>query len=211
MRKPVVLLFASMLLGVSVRPAHADHMQCTVCEAGSYCFDDLSAACPDHSSSAPGSANASDCICLPGYYDQDNSYLGCSANFYFPGYPSTEERLPCPVHSTSVEMSDSLEDCVCEPGYTRNSSVGCAPCAPGTFKSTSGSAVCALCPTNTYSSDSARSSVCESCPANTVSAPVSDSETDCVSASRFFTDGSGNVAPCRNGTYQELIGQTACK
>ena len=211
MRKTVVLLFASMLWGLSVCPVHADHLQCSVCEAGSYCFDDLSAACPDHSSSAPGSANASDCICLPGYYDQDNSCLGCSANFYCPGYPSTEERLPCPVHSTSVEMSDSLEDCVCEPGYTGNSGVGCAACAPGTFKSTIGSAACAPCPTNTYSANSARSSVCDSCPANTVSAPGSDSETDCVSAPGFFTDGSGNVAPCRNGTYQDLIGQTACK
>lgn len=48
--------------------ASAEHVMCTVCEAGKYCYDDQKYICPVHSSSVVQSGHISNCSCLDGYF-----------------------------------------------------------------------------------------------------------------------------------------------
>lgn len=197
----------TLIVCMSVTFSHASHLTCSLCEPGSFCFQDGSVLCPAHSSSPAGSKNVSDCVCDAGYFEEANLCESCPAGFFCAGVDETKVR--CPAHSTSPEFSDSVGDCTCEQGFYGDSSAGCSACPVGTFKAVGGSGPCVDCPADSYSDRTNRSSSCDPCPAHTVSPAGSDAEGDCVAAPGYFT--AGSVQPCPPGTFQDLSGQTDCK
>ena len=119
--------------------ALGDHLQCSVCEAGSFCFADASTLCVEHSESPVGSRNASDCVCYPGYHEENRVCKRCPAGSYCPG---NDAHVACPVNSFSPEFSSGIVDCECVAGFTGVAEVGCVECAMGSFKTERGSAAC---------------------------------------------------------------------
>ena len=201
--------------GLHIIPSFSEHLQCTRCAPGEYCFLDNQYICPTHSSSPSGSSNISACICHAGYYSVDNLCYECTRDHYCVG---DETRQTCPSNSFSVPGSTQLSDCKCGHGYTGDASSGCTACPTGTYKLLNGSSACESCSANTYSSVTARTSTCDPCPSNTVSPLGSDALADCVSATGYYTsDSSGdigstgeNVVACPTGTYQPATGMTTC-
>lgn len=188
--------------------AGASHLTCTICEPGTFCFQDNTTQCPAHSNSSYGAATIAECVCLVGYYDVNNECLACPTGYYC--LEGTEATTACPDNSDSPEYSSRLADCLCVPGYTGNSGVGCVACPAGAYKTLAGPSTCTPCAQNTYSTLSARASACDACPVNTVSPAGSDEAVDCVSAPGFYDNG-GGVQPCPGGSFQELPGQNACE
>ena len=60
---------------------------------------------------------------------------------------------------TSPMESTSLTQCQCLPGFTGTNGGSCAPCSPGTFKTSTGEASCSLCLDNTESTEGASACV----------------------------------------------------
>ena len=101
----------------------ADAQQCRQCEPNTYCFLETKYLCPVHSVSSAGSDEASDCVCMAGYYlhaDDDGVCVLCEAGYYCPG-GLTQQRLQCPPNSISPSASSDADMCVCAPGYTEQS------------------------------------------------------------------------------------------
>ena len=180
-----------------------DNTQCSVCLAGTYkeaigtapC-DDCGAGkysnaiasttetncvdCPDDShTDDTGKTTISDCICDPGFYQNDgaDTCAVCTPGYYCLGTSDNEGRIPCPGFigsppiSNSPQGSDELVDCVCEPGYYENN--------PET-------GTCADCPANFYCNDDVR----HPCPTpNTQSQLNSDDYTDCKCTQGYWRDG----------------------
>ncbi len=145
----------------------------------------------------------------------------------------TEPCEICPENSFSSSQSGRPADCLCDPGFSGRDSGPCAACAPGKFKAGNGSAACEECPKDTYS-DAPASTSCQSCTqfldfGGIMVEPGQNSSDSCqCDVSQSFSTvniggarkGTGCLAGsyasaegCRNcsGTYNDLVGQTACK
>jgi hypothetical protein len=92
---------------------------CVLCAAGFYCpgFDSVGAArqCEEHASSPVGSADDSDCTCLPGYWLTLSYMCGaCPLNQYCPG---DDLMYACPSNSTAPARSTNETACTCDSGF----------------------------------------------------------------------------------------------
>lgn len=87
---------------------------CEPCAAHYYCAGrDLEAACPEYSSSAPGSRARTDCVCDAGYFAYDGACLLCREGFYC----DDGVRHACPVNTTSAAGSFDVLNCTCAQGF----------------------------------------------------------------------------------------------
>ena len=93
---------------------------CAVCEAGFFCIGFISgggaSACyNEHALSPAGSADDSDCVCLPGYWLAPSMLCStCPPNKYCPG---DNLLYACLSNSTAPAQSTSEEDCLCNSGF----------------------------------------------------------------------------------------------
>ena len=83
---------------------------------------------PPISNSPQGSDELVDCVCEPGYYENNpetGTCADCPANFYC----NDDVRHPCPTPNTQSQLnSDDYTDCKCTQGYWRD---GCTPVEVG--------------------------------------------------------------------------------
>lgn len=168
-----LLWLCCLLLTQTLR---AEHLTCSQCPPGSYCFDDNYYACPAHSTSIQEADNITFCICQQGYYQVSNhSCLPCEAGYYC----SSEVRHQCPSFSTSSPLSTTVDDCQCVKGYSGDT---CSACAAGTYKNLVSDAACTPCPNNTYSTNLGATNIsqCSSCPENSQSTLGSSSIDNCI-------------------------------
>ena len=120
---------------------------CTACALGSFKNTTGDAACascaavlgPHSTTLQSASANASACVCKPGY-----AVVGGAC-----------QLTACPAGSVVV-LTQSAASCQCAPGFAfggllQNGSVVCAACGDGLFKDFIGNAACTSCGANTVS------------------------------------------------------------
>jgi hypothetical protein len=187
--------------------AAAADQQCH--QPNTYCFLETKYLCPAHSSSSAGADEASDCVCMAGYYlhaDDDGVCVQCEAGYYCPG-GLTQQRLQCPPNSISPSASSHADMCVCVAGYTEQSD-SCVACADGSIKTIPGNGPCTLCGPNEYSVSTL---LCDSCPSLTQSSAGSASLASCVSVPGAYEDETGTMHFCPPSTYQNEANQTSCK
>ena len=101
---------------------YSTHLQCAVCEPGSFCYQDASVLCPAHSTSLQSSDNISDCVCFKGYFAIGDVCHGCLQDYYCPG---NDLKVKCPDNSGNLGMGGAIDSCLCQPGYTGHASSGC--------------------------------------------------------------------------------------
>lgn len=72
-------------------------------------------ACPTHSSAPPGSSDASDCACDPGYFGPPGGPCAlCPVNNFCPGGPVVN---PCMAHGSTPEGASAITNCSCDAAY----------------------------------------------------------------------------------------------
>jgi hypothetical protein len=126
------------------------------CPEDSYCPEQSTVVpCPPNSSAPVGSAQESNCACVPGLFGAARNCSVCLPNFFCPG--ATADPYPCIANSSTRGRvaADDSEDCECDAGLYR----------AYTDDSFSGSE-CRVCPGNSFCYGEAR----VLCPANS-SAP----------------------------------------
>jgi len=176
------MLGLMVILGACL--AASEHLTCSVCDEGTYCFDDEKYVCPQFSSSLIQSGHVQNCTCLDGYFKvldptlQSNfSCLICPSD----SYCNDNQKLNCPNFSISNTMSSIITDCKCKPGYSMSETGTCEECVAGKFKTVADNSACTPCPNNTYSDNTAAISVdvCQDCPLFSSSPSGSVSLTEC--------------------------------
>ncbi|CAE7032759.1 rngB [Symbiodinium sp. CCMP2592] len=173
---------------------------CHLCPANSYCPDgQTQQSCPVASTSANGSSQLEECLCIKGRYRsaESASCLVCP-------YGSTTEAAGATSVSSCVCQEDFVNldpanpaDCECGPGFGLDVASGfCGPCPQGAYKEVGGNVPCSPCPaeqsTLQTASKSADSCFCQ---------PGLFLEN--VSCSRclpgFYCNGTGEAFPCQEG------------
>ena len=213
-------------VGVAEMPAGGARIMiagaCEQCGADTYTQDLATcASCPANTQAPAGSDGVINCVCNAGFIGADGGPCEacvagtykttagsaacalCPANTWGGGTGSVEAStcLACPNNSVSAAGSGVDTACLCSPGFTGVAT--CEPCAPGSFKSTTGSAACTLCPTGTYYDGAApyTSNECTSCGDNTVQAAAAGvGFGSCVCAAGHIREG-GTCRPCAAGSY----------
>jgi len=129
--------------------------------------------------------------------------------------------LGCPVNTVLRMIDQGPLACDCEQGYTPLSSTGtCEACAPGSYKSSSGSHPCHPCAAGKYSTQLGASNgslVCQPCAAGKHSSIAgADSSSACqdCAAGKFSTrigaSHAGTCEGCGEGKYSMASGVTTC-
>lgn len=214
----------------------ADGSACQACPANHYrTLDDAACvSCGTHFVSAPASDALADCQCDAGYvFDTSLLYSACQEcpdGFYkdFVSVTQDDECAPCPANTSSPLASTDVLQCTCLAGFeAATDGVACAPCQPGTNKSSAGAGLCVDCPAHTFA-DALATLECTDCMAESTSPPGSESIDDCVcnqGNARILTpDGPqcsgcfpGQYAGvdaclnCTNGTFSTEYGATECQ
>lgn len=190
----------------------ADPFQCRECVAGTYCFRDALARCPEHADSQNRSDDIGDCVCRPGFVQNASWAAGgacvaCAPGFYCVGGNSS---VACPPGSRSQVGAASEAECACLPGFVPGAPGAelCSACAAGTAKATTGAGVCTQCPANTFAEGGAAE--CTPCPALTVADAGAGALAACVAAPGGFGPAGMAAQPCAPGTHQPLRAQDSC-
>ncbi|KAJ1465371.1 hypothetical protein T484DRAFT_1648210 [Baffinella frigidus] len=161
---------------------------CSNCEVGSY---SLAAAvecttCPVATTSAVGSDELTDCVCMAGHTGTDGERCTqCDAGTY-KHVVGGSVCLTCPVNSFSNTLGSDL----------------CSACEEGTYSNVVGAAVCAVCPSHTTTL-AVGSSVLEDCLCEKVYEVASGggvSCTACGTGGYKDTFGQTPCFPCPYGT-----------
>ncbi|KAL5271620.1 hypothetical protein ACHWQZ_G002035 [Mnemiopsis leidyi] len=167
---------------------------CVPCPAATYGDDGLTCQnCPTGSTSAAGSDDLSDCVCLENYYGSaDTGCLACpSGSSSLAGsnymsdcvclenyYGSADTGcLACPSGSSSLAGSDDLSDCVCLENYYGSGATGCLACpSDGTAALGATDISDCQCPKHHFKN----ANECQECPDDKISPAGSTSESDCI-------------------------------
>ncbi|KAK1444064.1 G protein-coupled receptor-related domain containing protein [Babesia gibsoni] len=190
-------------------PASGSMGACVQCPANTYkafASNDECTPCDENSSTGGkiGATSKRSCLCSPGYY-YDRGCRACGyKDKYCPGGLAIREtnaegeevyepREPesCPANMEippGVDTADSIESCNCAKGYAfvkrdevTNQKI-CAPCAPGSFKS------------------SVMDSSCNGlCTQNATSLPGAKNPTQCFCQEGYYYLAGGICAPCVEG------------
>jgi hypothetical protein len=140
------------------------HFVCRACPAGTFkeavgnlsvsgggcvLLNDCCACGANEVTLSTGSVHSDACVCQPGYGGA--TCAPCAVGFY-KAATSDDACLACPAGSTTVfERSVALADCVAAPGFYGDSSTTFQQCAAGSYKTTTGSGSCTLCPAGSTS------------------------------------------------------------
>jgi hypothetical protein len=137
-----------------------DGLPCTACQAGKH-------------KALTGAVACTDCL--------QNSYSTAEAA------TSSATCVACSTNAVAVAGSSDASMCLCNFGFTGSNGAGCAACAAGKFKPSTGADACTNCPANHYSGLTAQRSneTCTRCYDNSVSPAGSDHIDDCSCAAGF--------------------------
>ncbi|KAJ1482408.1 hypothetical protein T484DRAFT_1624263 [Baffinella frigidus] len=163
-----------------------------VCSAGYFGVNSSSCtACPPGSSSPIGSNSSTNCLC------DDTTGVGNCSSCMVKWYGDTTGAIACtrcPYGTNSTTGSYALDDCTCFTGYTATEDgVVCAECGTGTYKPTTGTGTCTMCPPGTTSVG--RRDTLDTC--------------QCLRGYTAVSDGI-ECTECPEGTYKTEIGATGC-
>ena len=183
---------------------HIGDNSCTNCEAGTYMNqappDGLYVpssnstdceGCPYYTSSPEGSAEITDCTCVPGYYGPSGQECAqCNtAQWCFGGTNYT-----CPPDSTSAAGSSALSDCVCVSGFHGD---------PGSDINST----CQRCTADRYCTGGTNNT---QCPAFSNAPAGSGLQTDCICDGGYQGDAGGPCTLCPPETYCSSGVLTTC-
>ena len=222
--------FLYVLIAFFVIPVGAI-LECTICEEGTYCYNQKKHTCPQNSTSNAGSTNQTDCTCFPGFYKGETGCEKCGYGYYCPGGAN---RFICPVSSTTLTQYESdLENCRCKLGFSPTGVYPdfCTHCQPGTYKDVISNGHCTECPSNTYleTTGAVDVSQCINC-LHATSPSGSQSYADCTcnagyvrrNGEAFYLQGGceacnagkfwhqNTCQECPKNTYSTLEAQTNC-
>ena len=81
-----------------------------------------------------GAWKAAQCVCVPGYSDEDSEVcVRCPADTFNRLY--NHSCVPCPAHSSHTDSARvAVTSCTCDPGYSGPDGGPCEACAGGQFK-----------------------------------------------------------------------------
>ena len=161
---------------------------CRACPIGTYkqhAGDDQCTACPHTlTTEEQGNANASACVCAPGYELLQEMCEQCAPDSFKTGFNLHLCQL-CPAHATSPAGSDEVLDCTCaagaQPSTTwQTAAPVCELCPAGTSKNATGNVECKQCKQDTAAATSG-ALACLACSAGTTTDGRSG-QTECVCA-----------------------------
>jgi hypothetical protein len=146
--------------------------------------------CPPNSSAPVGSAQESNCACVPGLFGAARNCSVCLPNFFCPG--ATAEPYPCIANSSTRcrVAADDSEDCECDAGLYR----------AYTDDSFSGSE-CRVCPENSFCYGEAR----VLCPANSSAPRGAKSVDECECHAGTELQQSQGTPDCPSGVCSECV------
>ena len=189
---------------------------CVICPADSYRTSLTTCqSCGDLKTSSAGSNTVHDCKCVQNHEPVGNVCEHCPAGYVKPlvgntacvecgmnTYELNEACEPCPPNSTSSAASFSLQHCVCTAGHFGDNGTSCLPCQAGTFKPSTGSMPCMVCPTNTYYQGNPPYilNTCVGCPDNSTSVEGSFTLDHCVCQPGFVRENNA-CRLCTAGSY----------
>ncbi|KAJ1467817.1 hypothetical protein T484DRAFT_1645079 [Baffinella frigidus] len=156
--------------------------------------------------SREGSNYATDCICEPGYVDDNN---GGGQQCEIGTWCHDTVKHQCPGFTSSPAGSNSRSNCTCIAGYTGADGAACVGCTAGTYKNAPGSASCTACAVDTFSATVA-AETCSNCPTNTWSASGSNHLTNCNCLAGHTGNDGTPCASCTMGTYKNDTGDGSC-
>ena len=176
---------------------------CSLCDEGTFCFNESLKFCPGNSTSPLGSFNIKNCSCHAGFYQKtDFSCSLCGKGSFCVGDGTA---TPCGDHETTVtSYSTTQSECVCTAGYFLLDGV-CNGCTPGNYKKITGNAACQKCPKDTFNSDYGQDSIdsCTPCPLNSSSPSSSNSILSCVCDDGFERQSNEVCSACNPGHYEK--------
>ena len=195
-------------------------VQCSECAQGSWKSSPGSAACTDCPAGNVG--HATDRLA------QASACVECTAGTYALG----QACVDCEEGKTSVAGSDNVDDCYLLAGFTLDTSgvppslvsvlaargqLRSKPCAPGTYKATTGTDPCTACEDGKFASASG-SLTCDACPENTLQLVGADQTTvvSCVCPAGYIqtaraTPTAGNCQACAAGKFADTAGASECQ
>ena len=200
---------------------------CVACATGTYQGSTAASACEtcrsESTTAAVGSTQASDCVCIAGFYDSSGVCTACADGHVKPldgngictpcsqnTYASGENCVSCGNLGVSDAASEGVEACECAAG---EGFVGgsCQQCAAGSFKAAVGDVLCQQCVNNSFS-DSGGATTCTNCHANSLAADGSTARIDCECVEGYETgvDTEGDVVcnECGVGHYKSSVSNT---
>ena len=128
--------------------------------------------------------------------------IDCLANQYSTTVGATSNTCIECVNSQSPAGSGTLDSCICNAGSTGSDGAAtCAPCAVGTFKTSSGPATCTGCGAGKFSAVTGSSSNVCACNAGSTGADGADECTLCATGTYKIYPGNDACENCSAGTY----------
>lgn len=136
---------------------------CMQCPENHYCKDNEDIECPSNSESPANSIAVANCVCLDGYYRNNDTCVACP----FDSYCHSEQRFYCSGFDTNLilkeELQTSRDDCYCKDGLFRlNKKDLCKPCPLNFFCPSANQLVLpnvVSCLTNAYTLNESMTSV----------------------------------------------------
>ena len=219
--------------------------RCEPCLAGQYKEELANASCvgcmPHATTLQSASANADQCVCLPGFtvaspadsavneecvmcgpgsYKSlagDGECSVCPAQHYCRAGSVVPEA--CPTHSVSADGAGSVYDCACEAGYYHNYThsdpprLECVPCPAGTYTDTLNTTTCALCPLDTFFNRTVGVSAtdCFQCPEHASAQNGSTDITNCLCDLGYAGEPGQTCTPCEPEFFREDAEQYICE
>jgi hypothetical protein len=192
--------------------------QCPIGTYKTYPGDHTCTACPATlTTEQTGNANASACVCAPGFaFDGDRCNI-CPDNLYKIGFNLIQTCTACTANSFGAVGGTGPLDCTCLKGFEVYADT-CKSCQTGKYKNSTvnlgkalawaanmtladeGLYLCSICPLNTATNNTA-SPVCDACAAG----KTTDGRTgqvECVCDVGTEPGAGGACQTCRAGTYK---------
>ena len=139
--------------------------------------------CPEHTSTvASGALSVAECVCVAGYFMQEDKCKLCPADTYQATLGGS--CTTCPSNAMSAPGSSLQTDCLCKQGFKGADGTHCTPCAVAQYKDVDGSGECFVCP------------------ANTTSSTASTQKSDCMCLPGLVGPAGGPCLPCPESTYE---------
>ena len=185
----------------------------TYSEATGAMSSDTCVACPEDTSSGPGSPTVDFCVCKAGFIGSDGGECEACPPGKYSTMPGADECSDCAagtystiigaVSSSTCEPCSKISSsdagatfCECNKGYTGPDLGPCHPCEWGKYKDTVGSSECVTCPDKSTHAEDAE--------------PGSFTELDCMCNAGHSGPNGGPCVPCEEGTYKIDLGEDEC-
>ncbi|KAJ1486806.1 hypothetical protein T484DRAFT_1666447 [Baffinella frigidus] len=175
---------------------------CTSCEVGAYNSAmgvGQCTPCPAGTSSASGSDELTDCMCVAGFNGTSDgaACTACEPGSFKSGN-GTGQCSTCP--SNHPESAGGSALCQCSAGFTGADGGTCAACVVGEYKAAAGPGSCTACPSHASSASGSNYLTDCKCVAGYTAASDGVSCSACNAATYKVATGTGPCSTCPAGT-----------